>query len=99
MKIKSILYFTSLAVLATSLTNAGPLNRESAIITLPTYVVSAPRDLPFEKEMQENLRAACAQARTPIRVTSEAPFSKEQIRPGGLVSNFPAKKTAPTAKS
>jgi hypothetical protein len=96
---KSILCFASLAVLATSLTDATPLNRESAIVTLPTYVVSAPRYLPFEKQIKENLHAVCALAQTPMRLKSETSFSKEQARQISLASNFPTKKSTPTAKS
>jgi hypothetical protein len=80
MKINAPLLFAALALFIID-ASAAQARLESDVVVLPTYVVSAPRYLPFEKQMKANLNEVCQQARTPLAMTRELPSLQAQANP------------------
>ena len=98
MKIKNLFFLATLGLLVSGAC-AAQLPLAADIIVLPTYVVSAPRYLPFEKQMKANLREICLRAHTPLAVTMELPLSKVQTHPAKLALNHAAAKPAHDVRS
>ena len=70
MKKTSLLFLASLAVLTTG-ASAAPTQLQSEPIVLPTYVVTAPRYLPAEEQINANLKEFSHKADMPVLVPIE----------------------------
>ena len=99
MKTNASLFLAAFGLLLATGASATPNRFENEMIALPTYIVSAPRYLPFEKQMNANLREVCKQARTPMAVSLELPLSKTQAPAPKLALNVTAAKAARSTKS
>ena len=75
MKKNSLLSLVLLAVLASGVSAAA----QSAVVTLPTYVVETERYAAAEQHVAASLNALRAQASTPILVRLELPALKTQV--------------------
>jgi hypothetical protein len=70
MKTTSLLFLASLAVLATG-ASAAPSPLPDEPVTLPTMVVTTPRYLPVERQINASLKELSHQADTPLIVAPE----------------------------
>ena len=73
----TLLLIASLAVL-TSGASAASNQTESPLVVLPTYVVTAPRYLPVEQQINASLEELSQQARPPVAIAPELPMLKVQ---------------------
>ena len=73
----TLLLIASLAVL-TSGASAASNQTESPLVVLPTYVVTAPRYLPVEQQINASLKELSQQARPPVAIAPELPLLKSQ---------------------
>jgi len=70
MKTNSLLFIASLTVLTSSVSAASD-QTEPASIVLPTYVVTAPRYLPVEQQINASLKEFSRQAGAPMAIAPE----------------------------
>lgn len=75
----TLLLIASLAVL-TSGASAVSNQTESPLVVLPTYVVTAPRYLPVEQQINASLEELSQQARPPVAIAPELPLLKAPAR-------------------
>jgi hypothetical protein len=91
MKTNTLLFIASLAVLTTGASAASNQN-ESDIVVLPTYVVSTPRYLPVEREINASLKELSQQAGAPQAIAPELTVLKQAAtrNPLAEASRIPA---------
>ena len=77
MKTSSLLLIASLAVLASSV-SAASNQTESEMVVLPTYVVTAPRTLPVEQQINARLKEFAQQALAPLVIAPDMSSLKAQ---------------------
>jgi len=77
MKTNSLLLIASLAVLASSV-SAASNQTESEMVVLPTYVVTAPRTLPVEQQINASLKEFAQQALAPLVIAPDMSSLKAQ---------------------
>ena len=94
----SVLLFATFAFVVTN-GNAAEKQIEPDIVVLPTYVVTVPRYLPFEKEIKANLAEAAHRARTTLAITAELPSLKTEGVSHELVLNTSPLKSKQGGKS
>ena len=75
MKKTTLLFIASLAVL-TSGASAATNQTSNEVVVLPTYVVSTPRYLPLEQQINASLKELSQAARAPMVVAPELPVLK-----------------------
>ena len=75
MKTNTLLLLASLAVL-TSSASAASNQSESPTVVLPTYVVTAPRYLPVEQQINASLKEFSQQAGRPMAIAPELTLVK-----------------------
>jgi hypothetical protein len=93
MKTNSLLFIASLAVL-TSSASAASNQTESEPVVLPTYVVTAPRYLPVEQQINASLKEFSRQAAAVRILTPELPGLKAEAARRTPLANI---RTAPPA--
>jgi hypothetical protein len=77
MKNNALLLLSSLAVLA-SCVSAASIQPPSETVVLPTYVVTAPRTLPVEQQINDSLKEFARQALAPLAVAPDMSSLKAQ---------------------
>lgn len=77
MKTSTLIIIASLAALASS-ANAASKQSDSDPVVLPAYLVTAPRYLPVEKQINASLQELREQANTPMVVAPELTIYKAQ---------------------
>jgi hypothetical protein len=70
MKTHALLFIASLAVLTSSV-SAASNQTESEMVVLPTYVVTAPRALPAEQQINASLKEFTRQALAPLVIAPD----------------------------
>lgn len=99
MKTNTLLLLASLAVL-TSSASAASYQTESEMVVLPTYVVTAPRSLPAEQQINASLKEFSRQALAPLAIAPDMSVLKAQsAQPQQLAEAARATKAAHLAKS
>lgn len=71
MKKTSLLLIASLAVLTSGASAASNSQNDSEVVILPTYVVTAPRYLPVEQQINASLKEFVQQASAPVAIAPE----------------------------
>lgn len=98
MKTNSYFFIAALGLLLSATgANAAQSRLEDKVTVLPVYVVNAPRQLPFEKQMQRELQELSDKANTPMAVTVEMPVTKTHVilpAPGLHIAILKAKQNA-----
>jgi hypothetical protein len=77
MKMTSLLFIASLAAL-TSGANAASSQLQAEPVVLPTYVVTAPRYLPVEQQINASLKELSQRATVPVAIAPELASLKAQ---------------------
>jgi hypothetical protein len=77
MKNNALLLLASLAVLTSSVSAASNQSPTETVV-LPTYVVTAPRYLPAEQQINASLKEFTSQALTPLIITPDLGSLKAQ---------------------
>jgi hypothetical protein len=77
MKNHALLLIASLAVLTSSVSAASNQSQTETVV-LPTYVVTAPRYLPAEQQINASLKEFTKQALTPMIITPDTNSLKAQ---------------------
>ena len=77
MKNNALLLIASLAVLTSSV-SAASNQTESEMVVLPTYVVTAPRTLPVEQQINDSLKKFAQQALAPLTIAPDMNSLKAQ---------------------
>jgi hypothetical protein len=77
MKNHTLILLASLAVLASSV-SAASNQTEPDMVVLPTYVVTAPRYLPAEQQINASLMEFTKQALTPLTIAPDMSALKAQ---------------------
>lgn len=99
MKNNALLFIASLAVLASSV-SAASNQTESEMVVLPTYVVTAPRTLPVEQQINASLKEFSQQALAPLVIAPDMSSLKAlSAQHQQLAATSRATKVAHIAKS
>ncbi len=98
MKTNSLLFIASLAVLTSSV-SAASNQTESESVVLPTYVVTAPRYLPVEQQINASLKEFTRQAGAPVILTPELTGLKAEAARHNPLANTRTPQPAHLAKS
>lgn len=77
MKNNTLLLLASLAVLTSSV-SAAANQTEPEMVVLPTYVVTAPRTLPAEQQINASLKEFTRQALAPLTIAPDMSALKAQ---------------------